>query len=489
MMTLLILLPFTGALIAFFFAKRSAAPVGITSAMATLAAVAGLAVELRSHGAQSYQIGGWQAPLGITLYADGLAMIMLFMTAIVATLITVYAAAYFRSNPAQRFFWPLWLFLWAGLNALYLSGDLFNLYVVLEIVGLSAVALAALAGNRAALTAALRYLIAAMVGSLAYLFGVSLIYSEYGVLDLATLSNLLEPSAKSSVALSLMIVGLLLKTALFPLHFWLPSAHSAALAPVSAILSALVIKGSFYLSLRLWFFVFQPVVTFQAGQFIGVLGAAAILWGSFQALRQRRLKMLIAHSTVGQVGYLFLLFPLATLPLATGGSVPWITEAAMGSIYQAISHGFSKAAMFLAAGVIVNAAGSDQLNSLRDIAGRLPLTTFAFALAGVSLIGLPPSGGFVAKWMLLKAIIASGQWWWIPVVVAGSLLTAGYVFLMIRWAFKPAVGQLPLKPVSITLQLVPLVLALLAVSIGLIVEEPVRLLEVGTPFIKEGDLR
>jgi len=488
MITLPILLPFAGALLAFALMNRAAAAVAIFTAVATLAAVLRLANELRLEGVQRYMLGGWPVPLGINLQADGLSLIMLLMTAAVATLITIYAAAYLRGRPEQRFFWPLWLFLWGGLNALYLSGDLFNLYVVLEIAGLSAVALAALAGNRAALTAALRYLLAAMVGSLSYLLGVGLIYSEYGVLDLATLAGVVQPGLTTSVAFGLMMLGLLLKTALFPLHFWLPPAHASALAPVSAALSALVIKGSFYLTLRLWFFVFQPVVTYEAGQLLGVLGAAAILWGSFQALRQRRLKMLIAHSTVGQVGYLFLIFPLATVPLAAGGPLPWITEAAVGGIYQALSHGFAKASMFLAAGVIVSAAGSDQLSSMRDIAGRLPLTTFAFALAGVSLIGLPPSGGFVAKWMILKAIIASGQWWWVPVVLIGSLFTAGYVFLMIRWAFKPAIGQLPLKPVPRTLQVVPLILALLAVLIGLIVDEPVSLLEIGTPFINEGGM-
>jgi multicomponent Na+:H+ antiporter subunit D len=235
--------------------------------------------------AQRYLLGGWPVPLGINLHADGLSLIMLLMTATVATLITVYAAAYLRGRPEQRFLWPLWLFLWAGLNALYLSGDLFNLYVVLEIAGLSAVALAALAGNRAALTAALRYLLAAMVGSLSYLLGVGLIYSEYGVLDLATLAGVLRPGLTTSVAFGLMMLGLLMKTALFPLHFWLPPAHSAALAPVSAALSALVIKGSFY---------------------------------------------------------------------------------------QALSHGFAKASMFLAAGVIVSAAGSggSSPRSMRSVIWR-----------------------------------------------------------------------------------------------------------------------
>lgn len=485
MIALAVLLPFAGALLVFLLKGRAAAALGIVVSLATLVAVIGLSVEVRTQGVQTYRLGGWPAPLGINWVVDGLSLVMLLMTATVAALISIYAGAYFRGQASRRHFWTLWLFLCGGLNALYLSADLFNLYVVLEVVGLAAVALAALSGTRAAVLASLRYLLAAMVASLSFLFGVGLIYAEYGVLDLRLLSGALQTSPATSVAFALLMLGLLLKTALFPLHFWLPPAHSAASAPVSAALSALVIKGSFYLALRLWFFVFDPVVTFEAGQMVGALGAAAILWGSFQALRQQRLKMLIAHSTVGQVGYLFLIFPLATVPLP-GGTVPWMTEAAAGGIFHALSHGFAKAAIFLAAGVIITAAGSDKLISMRNIAGRLPLTTFAFALAGVSLIGLPPSGGFVAKWMILKAILVSGQWWWVPVVMAGSLLTAGYVFLMIRWAFKPALGRLPLQPVGLTMQLVPLLLAILAVLAGVIVQEPVSVLRIGTGLIEEG---
>lgn len=486
MMILPVLVPLAGALLAFLFPKRASPVIGTVCALATLAAVVMLTMQLWSHGVQEYQLGGWATPLGIRLYVDGLDMMMLLMTSAIGVPITLYAVSYFHNDAARPFFWPLWLFLWAGLNGLYLAADIFNIYVVLEIVGLSAVALAALSGTRAALRAALRYLLAAMVASLSYLLGVGLLYAEYGVLDLATLGTLVQPGLPSAAAFGLMMLGLLLKTALFPLHFWLPPAHSAAPAPVSAALSALVIKGSFFIALKLWFSLFQPVVTFEAGQMLGALGAVAILWGSFQALRQRRLKLLIAHSTVGQVGYLFLLFPLATVSLA-GGPRPWILEAWAGCVYQALSHGFAKAAIFLSAGVILRATGSDKLNSLRDVAGRLPITTFAFALAGVSLIGLPPSGGFVAKWMILKAIIASGQWWWAPVVVIGSLLTAGYVFLMIRYAFKPAVGVLVLKPVSRTMQTVPLILALLAVLLGFHVERPLELLEIGSPFAQPAE--
>ncbi len=485
MMVLPVLLPFAGAMLAFLLPGRPGAAVGISISLATLAATVFLAARLWLEGPFGHAVGGWTAPLGIALRADGLAVVMLLMTAVTGSGISIYAAGYFRNESAGRFFWPLWLFLWGGLNALYLSRDIFNLYVVLEIVSLSAVALAALSGTRAALTAALRYLLAAMVASLAYLTGVALVYANFGSLDLGTLRTAMVPGTATSAAFGLMMLGLLLKTALFPLHFWLPTAHAAAPAPVSAVLSALVVKGSFYIALRLWFSAFRPVVTFEAGQMIGALGAAAILWGSFQALRQRRLKPLIAHSTVGQIGYLFLLFPLASVPLVAGSPAPWMIEAWTGGIYQALSHAFAKAALFLAAGVIIKAAGSDELSSMRDLAGRLPATTFTFGLAGVSLIGLPPTGGFVAKWMILKAIIASGQWWWAPVVVSGGLLTAGYVFLMVRYAFKPATAERSLKPVPLTMQLVPLALALMAVALGFHVETPLELMAAGSPFPAE----
>jgi len=281
MMTLPILLPFAGALLAFLPNGHAARWIGIAAAAATLVSVGALAAGLRIHGVGHDSVGGWPAPLGIALYADGLSTVMILMTAVVGTLITIYAASYFRSEPAGRFFWPLWLFLWGGLNGIYLSGDLFNLYVVLEIVGLSAVALAALSGTRPALTAALGYLLAAMVASLAYLLGVGLLYGNYGVLDLATLGGMVGNDPATVAAFGLIMLALLLKTALFPMHFWLPPAHSAAPAPVSALLSALVIKAGFYLALRLWFSVFQPIVTFEAAQMLGMLGAAAILWGSF----------------------------------------------------------------------------------------------------------------------------------------------------------------------------------------------------------------
>jgi multicomponent Na+:H+ antiporter subunit D len=482
MIALPILLPMLAALVG-LLVRRAARDAGVLGAFATLTGCAGLALQVWSEGVQRHAVGGWDVPLGIALHADGLALVMLLLTAIAGTVISVYAAAYLhddRNRSRSAIFWPVWMLLWSALNGIYLASDLFNVYVLLEVMGIAAVALLVQAGTPTAYVSGMRYFLAAMLGSLAYLLGVALLYGAHGTLDLHALGLAMHDDDTALLALSLIAAGLLMKTALFPLHFWLPPAHSAASTPVSAILSALVIKASFYLFLRLWFETFDAVRGPGAAQFIGALGAVAILWGSLQAIRQRRLKLLIAHSTVAQVGYFFLLFPLTVT--AAGLAQPWMVDAWNGGIYQVLSHGFAKGALFLSAGIILRAIGSDDLHAMRDIAGRMPVTTFAIAIAGASLIGLPPSGGFIAKWMLLYAVISSGQWWWLPVIAVGGLLTAGYVFSMLRFTFTAAEGEPPLNPVSPVLQYCALALALIAVALGTRLEEPLALLSIGAPF-------
>jgi len=239
----LILLPLAGALLVFSF-RRAATIIGIGAALATSLAAAGMARAVIMDGTWHHAVGGWGAPLGIDLRADGLSVLMLLMTAAVGLAIGFYAPAYFRDEPRKaEQFWPLWLFLWTGLNALFLSADIFNLYVTLELLGLAAVALTALSGRADALTGAMRYSLATLLGSLAYLPGVALLYHGFGSVDIATLAERVEASPVVWAALGLMCAGLLLKTALFPLHFWLPPAHASAPAPVSALLSAMFLAA------------------------------------------------------------------------------------------------------------------------------------------------------------------------------------------------------------------------------------------------------
>ncbi len=480
---LLVLIPISWGIVAYALPTKWRWIAGVGNAISMPWAVVALLNDLSAREARRHVVGGWPSPLGITLVADGLSATMLVLTTAVGVPISLFAVTYLQRKTGLSLFWPLWLLLWSGLNAVFLSGDLFNIYVGLEVIGLSAVALAALSAEAKALIASMRYLLAAMVGSLAYLMGVALLYAEQGTLDLYQAGAQLGPTTTSTAACALMMTGLFLKTALFPLHFWLPPAHGAAISPVSAILSGLVVKASFYVALRLWVSTFGSVAGFAAAQMIGVMGAAAILWGSFQAVRQRKLKPLVAHSTVSQIGYLFLLFPLISAPLGNGSSVDWLQGAWSGGIYQVIAHALAKSALFLAAGIILLAIGDDHLVNLGDVAARMPLTTFAIALSGVSLIGLPPTGGFVSKWLILKAVIGSGQWWWAPVIVLGGLLTAGYVFNLLRYTFKPRTADLPeLRRVPWSLELNAFALALGALIAGIFAQYPLDLLQVGTPF-------
>ncbi len=473
-LAILILLPLSGAILTFLWPRRCAAS-GLATALGTASCVAALGWQIAVLDVQHHIVGGWGAPLGIELYADGLSLMMLMISAVVGVCVSVYAYGYFQPKSATDF-WPLWLFLWATLNALFLSADLFNLYVTLELLGLAAVALIALAGTANALTSAMRYLLVSLTGSLFYLLGVALLYHSFGSLDIALLAQRLTATPTTWIALGLISIGLLLKTALFPLHFWLPPAHASAPAPVSALLSALVVKASFYIFLRLYLELF-PVTRGGMDQLLGGMGAAAVLWGGLQALRQSRLKMLIAYSTVAQIGYLFLAFPLS-------GFLGWT-----GALYMLIAHALAKTAMFLAAGNILFSCGHDRIAELDRVTQRQPLTITAFALAGVSIMGLPPSGGFIAKWLLLEAAIRSGQWWWGVFLILGGLLAAAYVFRVVGHAFTPAPGSRVARPVPAIMRWTPLLISLAAILLGLIGPWVMELLALGTPFGNERETR
>lgn len=454
-----------------FLWPRMARMLGLVTAFSVALSVAGLGWQILQYGVYRHAVGGWSAPLGIDLYADGLSLLMLAATAVVGLGVSIYSTAYFEGEDSARF-WPLWLFMLAALNALFLSADIFNLYVTLELKGLAAVALTALTGSKGALSGAMRYLLAALMGSLAYLLGVALLYHGYGSVDIAILASRVESSPALWAALGLMSAGLLLKTALFPLHFWLPPAHANAPAPVSALLSALVVKASFYILLRLWLEIFAPVGG-GVDVLFGLLGAAAVLWGSVQALRQTRLKLLVAYSTVAQLGYLFLAYPLAV-----AASVSTWSAAA----YLMLSHALAKAAMFLAAGNILHFGGHDRIADLDRVVQRLPLTAGAFALAGVSIIGLPPSGGFIGKWLLLEAALEQGRWGLAVVILLGGLLAAGYVFKVLGHAFTQAAITHEPRTVPARMEWVALLLALAAILLGFLATPALALIATGDAF-------
>lgn len=474
----LILLPLFWANGAFLLGRARGAWLAIAGVALQLACALLLANQLLDHGPRLHAVGGWGTPLGIALAADGLAAVMLLLTQGVALPLLLFARGYFADDAATaRYFWPLTGFLLAGLNALFLAADLFNLYVTLELVGLAAVGLVAASGGVGQIAAALRYLFATLIGSGMYLLGVALIYGVYGAVSIATLTPLIDAGAPSAVWIAggLMLLGLMLKTALFPFHYWLPAAHGGAPAPVSALLSALVVKASFYLILRLWLGPFAALAD-SIAWLPALLGSAAILWGSWRAIRAVRLKMLVAYSTVAQLGYLFLIFPLLR-PDAAGGLL-----ALQAGGLQVVAHGLAKAAMFASAGVLIHVPGREAVADLTGVASRLPVTLFAFALAGVTLMGLPPSGGFLAKWLLIDTALKQGQWWLVAVMIAGGLLAAVYVFRVLRQAFlAPSPGERRHAAHRATvLEWAAFALAAASVLLGLRAGDLLRLLAIGS---------
>ena len=468
LMVWLIVTPLAWAVTAFVIGERNNAWCGIAGSVLQVGLVFWLASYLPSPVV--HRMGGWGAPLGIDLAADGLSVAMLIFTQVVALPLAIYARTYFsRDEEKSRYFWPLTGFLIAGLNALFVSTDLFNIYVTLEIVGLSAVGLVAIGGGPLQIAAALRYLFATLIGSGAYLLGVALIYGVFGTVSIAAIPEIIDTQPPTAIyfAGALMLTGLLLKTALFPFHYWLPPAHGGAPAPVSALLSALVVKASFYLILRLWTGTFEQLAGTVAW-IPALFGSAAIVWGSWKAIKANRIKMLIAYSTVAQLGYLFLVFPL----------LPGL-DAVRAAVMQIFAHGLAKASMFAAAGVLIKATGQDTMAGLAGTAGRLPLTLFSFGLAGMTLMGLPPSSGFLAKWQVIDAGLANGLWLIPVIVLAGGLLAAVYVFRIISFAFLIAPATTVISPVPRTLEWTSFILAATSVILGLRGVELMELISYG----------
>lgn len=440
--------------------------------------VAVLTHGVSQEGWVTYELAGFAPPLGIRLVADPLSVILLWTATLVGVLAGIHALTDFAPHTAagQRF-WPLWLLLMSAISGALLSADLFNLYVTLELITLSAIALIAIPGDSEALRAAMRYLLFAMTASLVYLFGIGLIYARYGVLDIYQLSDLTSSDPSTLMALTLMTIGLLVKAAIFPLHVWLPAAHGNAPGPVSALLSGVVVKVAIYIIYRLWLWSGTGMPLQTAATFLGLLGAAAIIFGSLAAMFQQRLKMVVAYSTVGQLGYLLLVFPLGT------------AQAFRGAVYHILSHGPAKAALFLATANILHCLGTDRLRQLGRLDHELSLQWFIFGLASVSIMGLPPSGGFLAKWILLTAAWEQNGWGWMAVIIIGSLLAAAYTYRVLMLAlFRPASGyEQPAQAyASTTASLSALLLAMVAIAVGFLSAPILALIDTGLPPVFTG---
>ena len=490
LLTLPVVLPLTFGILTLLFPSDWLARAGRHGALLCAATVVPCTRWIWQAGSLHQSLGGWVAPLGIDLYLDGMACLFLIFGALMGLGISFYAAAYFPPSPdgsrtRNDLFWPLWFVTWGGINSLFLTLDLFNIYVTLELISVTGVGLILIAGTPGATRAALQYQMQALIAGLVYLLGVGLIYNVVGTLDLQLMGAELQPGPMKNMGMALMTSGILIKAALFPMHFWLPRAHADAPAPVSAVLSGLVVTVAFVILTRIWFAGLHRLAPFLLPRLLGGLGAAGILWGGILALRQTRLKRVLAYSTVSQIGYLFLVFAL-TFHDAPGQGLVWT-----GAVYLAISHGLAKGAAFMAAGYLQKAEGSDNLRHLRGSARRHPVAVMVLALASINLMGLPPSTGFIGKWMMLKASFYTQQWMLAVVMLGGGLLAAAYLFRVFEILLQPADAQAegpqtqhePAAPAySPRGMLIPAMLLALATLVPvLFITAPEALLRIGAP--------
>jgi multicomponent Na+:H+ antiporter subunit D len=369
-----------------------------------------------------HDVGGWPPPLGIELVLDPLAGFVAAIIGLIGLLVVLYPPEAGFATPVRRGtpLYSLTLLLLTGLAGVVLTGDLFNLFVFLEIYAIASYALVALGGPRAVF-ASLRYLFLGTIGSGLYLLGVGFLYFLTGTLNMADLSERLpavSDSRTAVAALVLIVVGLAVKMALFPFHVWLPDAHTAAPPAVAALLAAVQVKVAAAALVRILFEVFD--VGFVAEELPVALlltwfGAAGVLVGSAMAIAQTDIKRMLAYSTVAQLGYIGIGVGLAT-PLAL-----------VGALLHVAAHAAMKSCLFLAAGGIYHHTGIRDVRRYVGLHRRMPWTAAALAIAALSMVGVPPTGGFFSKWYLLLGAFEEGRVLLAVVIGVGSLLTLWYV--------------------------------------------------------------
>lgn len=416
--------------------------------------------------ALSYPMGNWFAPIGIEYRVDRLSGFLHLVVGVLAALIVPYARKQVeREIPVHKrsMFYAIFLLCLAGLQGMIATHDAFNLYVFLEISSLATYTLIAMGKDRRALSSSFQYLILGTVGATFILIGIGLIYMMTGTLNMSDLHmRLLELHHTRAVqaAFAFIMVGVSMKIALFPLHMWLPNAYAYAPNAVTAFLAGTATKVSIYAMLRFMFSVFGYEFSFTqmpTGNVLILLAIPAILIGSLVAIYQPNLKRMLAYSSIAQVGYIALGIGLATV------------DGLTAALTHVANHALAKAALFMVLGAVAYRLYEQKIERVRlaDIAGlskAMPVTCLAFVFAGLALMGVPLSGGFISKWMLIDAVMdARFGWIGVIVVIAGSLLAILYIWRVVDQMYfaEPAAHIAQMKEAPIGL-LVPIWLMVLA---------------------------
>ncbi|NQX79207.1 MAG: monovalent cation/H+ antiporter subunit D family protein [Hyphomicrobiaceae bacterium] len=385
-----------------------------------------LLAEVTNVGEISYSLGGWPPPYGIEYRVDIVNALILMLVSGIGAVVMPYALRAVDKDihaGMHPWFYCTYLLCLCGLLGMTVTGDAFNIFVFMEISSLATYVLIALGRRREALLSAYQYLVMGTIGATLYVIGVGLLYIVTGSLNLSDIAGRLGPAmsdhSRSVMAgIAFIFTGLSLKLALFPLHFWLPNAYAFAPSFATIFLAATATKVAIYVFLRLYFSVFGAAISFSqfpVVEVILVLSLAAIFTASFLAIYEDSIVRMLAYSSVAQIGYITLGVAIANKAGLTG------------SIVHLVNHGLMKALLFAAVGAIIFRVGTDKLSKISGLGFKMPVTTAAFVVGGLSIIGVPSTVGFVSKWYLGVGAVNAGLWPVTLAIMVSSLLAVLYI--------------------------------------------------------------
>ena len=418
-----LLIPLTG-----IWKKRIVYPLAITTALIGASLSVYGFIYVLFNGAITYHFGGWLPPIGIEYVYDPLSSFVALVINVVSLIVLTHA---FRIVPLdmegrETAYYSVVMLLLTGLNGMIITGDLFNLYVFIEISSLSGYALIAVGEKRSAF-ASFRYLIIGTIGASFYLLGIGYLYFMSGTLnmnDLASILPLMKDSPTVLVALILIVVGIGIKMALFPMHGWLPDSYTYAPTTSSSLIAPIGTKVGAYTLMRLLFFVFGLDYfskELPVADLIAIFACGGIIFGSVMAIAQKEMKRMLAYSSIAQIGY---------IGLGIGLANPF---GFIGAVLHLLNHAFMKACLFLVAGNLRVKAGHSNITLMDDsFRKKYPWTMAAFTVAALSMVGLPPLAGFFSKWYLVLGTIEGSRWIYLAVILLSSLLNAVYFFRILE---------------------------------------------------------
>ncbi len=430
---------------------------------ATLA-VAALSCAMINSPVMVYKVGGWEAvrgiPIGIYLVVDGLAVLMLLIVNVIGFLVSLYSVEYMRKYTDKPRFYTLFLLMMAGMNGVIVSGDLFNLYVFLEVAAIASYALVAFGTEREELEAAFKYQVMGTVASAFILVGIAVVYSLTGTLNMADAGKvLIERGGSQGVlfATALFLAGLGLKAAIMPFHAWLPDAHPSAPAPISAMLSGVLIKAiGIYALCRILVNVLGASVT--TNSVLMALGALSMIAGVFLAIGQWDVKRLFAYHSISQMGYVIVAIGIGT-PLGI-----------LGGLFHLMNHATFKSLLFLNSGAIDYSTGNRDLQKMGGLNQRMPVTGTTSLVASMSIAGIPPFNGFWSKLIIILAAVQAEYYGLAALAVLGSIMTLASFLKVQRYAFfgklRPSWRKTKEAPVFMCVSMV--LLAILCAGMGLL---------------------